>query len=320
MDPKQFFTASRLIIVAGKGGVGKTTVTAALASAAADEGLSVLAVEVEPDGALARCMNLAPSTYDGQPLRAGVYGRSITADQALRDYLHDHGLKRLGNRLFANGTLDVIATAAPGIEDILVLGKVKSLEKSGDVDLIVLDAPAAGHAITFLQSAAGLADAVSAGPISTQARDVLEMLGDPERCQVILVTLAEETPVNEAIQTAYALEERVGVSLGPVVVNGCYASVKLPAQPLHESPLHESPLQESTHAWTTDAGELAVLESARRFRCDRMALQESQLARLSSELALAQLRLPFVSGPAIGPTEVALLSSCLRSQINELVL
>ena len=82
-------------------------------------------------------------------------------------------------------------------------------------DLIVLDAPAAGHAITFLQSARGLLDAVRVGPINTQARDVLEMLTDPERCQVVLVTLPEETPVNELVETAYHLEDRVGVGLGP---------------------------------------------------------------------------------------------------------
>ena len=76
----------------------------------------------------------------------------------------------------------------------------------------MLDAPAAGHAITFLQSANGLLDAVDVGPINTQARDVVEMLSDPARTQVVLVTLPEETPVNELVETAFALEDRVGVS------------------------------------------------------------------------------------------------------------
>src|SRR5262249_59114837 len=87
---------------------------------------------------------------------------------------------------------------------------------------ILLDAPAAGHAITFLQSANGLVDAVSVGPIHTQARDVVDMLSDPKRTQVVLVTLPEETPANELVDTAYALEDRVGVSLGPVALNGLY--------------------------------------------------------------------------------------------------
>src|SRR5205807_6225031 len=94
--------------------------------------------------------------------------------------------------------------------------------RAGAADLILLDAPAAGHAITFLLAARALLDAVRVGPINTQAREVLELLTDAERCEVILVTLPEETPVNELIDTAFHLEDRVGVNLGPVVVNGLY--------------------------------------------------------------------------------------------------
>ena len=129
-------------------------------------------------------------------------------------------MSRISKRLASTGALDVVATAAPGIKDILILGKVKQLERAKAADLIVLDAPAAGHAITFLLAARALLDAVRVGPINTQAREVLDLLTDAERCQVMLVTLPEETPVNELIDTAYHLEDRVGVSLGPVVVNG----------------------------------------------------------------------------------------------------
>ena len=100
-----------------------------------------------------------------------------------------------------------------------MLGKVKALERAEAADLILIDAPAAGHAIQFLLSPAGLLDAVRVGPVRAQAEDVIELLSDPARCRVLLVTLPEETPVNELVDTAYALEDRVGVKLGPVVVN-----------------------------------------------------------------------------------------------------
>ncbi|MEZ5237723.1 MAG: hypothetical protein R2716_01790 [Microthrixaceae bacterium] len=103
-----------------------------------------------------------------------------------------------------------------------MLGKVKQLERTVDQDVILLDAPAAGHAISFLRSARGLADAVRSGPINAQATEVLDLLSDPRRCRVVLVTLPEETPVNELVETAFSLEEDVGVALGPVVVNGVY--------------------------------------------------------------------------------------------------
>src|SRR3546814_6349392 len=134
----------------------------------------------------------------GGPAGEGeVKARTITPDGALLDDPHDHGPARISKRLVSSGALDVVATAAPGIKDILILGKVKQLERSGVSDLLLLDAPAAGHAITFLQSARALLDTVRVGPINAQAREVLEMLTDHERCRLVPVTLPEEPPVQE---------------------------------------------------------------------------------------------------------------------------
>ena len=104
---------------------------------------------------------------------------AIAAPDALDEYLREHGFGRIATRLSKTGVIDVVGTAAPGIDDIVVLGKIKQLERSGDYDLIVVDGPAAGHAITFLTAASGLADSVRSGPIRTQADEVLEMLHDP---------------------------------------------------------------------------------------------------------------------------------------------
>src|SRR5205823_8247548 len=132
-------------------------------------------------------------------------------------------------------------------------------------DILLLDAPAAGHAITFLLSARGLLDAVRVGPIHAQARDVLNLLTDSKRCQVMLVTLPEETPVNELIDTAYHLEDRVGVSLGPVVVNGLYAAI---------AGLDVDAVQAADDASTTlRDGEAESLHAAADFRRHRLDLQ-----------------------------------------------
>jgi anion-transporting ArsA/GET3 family ATPase len=179
VDPARFLAASRLLIVAGKGGVGKTTVSAAVAAAAARQGLSVLLVEIEGKSGLAGLFGREPLGYDEIELAEGIRGRTLTPDEALLEYLREHGLSRISKRLVSSGALEIVATAAPGIRDILVLGKVRSLEQTEAADLIVLDAPAAGHAITFLLSARGLLDAVKVGPINAQAREALEMLTDP---------------------------------------------------------------------------------------------------------------------------------------------
>jgi anion-transporting ArsA/GET3 family ATPase len=287
VDPVQLFTASRLVIVAGKGGVGKTTVTAALALAASSRGLRTLIVEIDGKGQLASLFR-SPPLQPGviTPLTTLVEGVLITADTALLGYLEERGMGRLSDRLVRTGLLDVVATAAPGIDDLLVLGKVKQLERAATVDLILLDAPAAGHAINFLQSASGLLDAIGVGPINTQARDVTEMLSDPARSQVVLVTTPEETPVNELVETAFALEERIGVSLGPVVVNGIWAEVELP---------------EST---------IDVLNQAASFRRHRVALQQEQLHRLSDLLPLPQVHLPFLFTAQLTLDDARTLASC----------
>ena len=318
MDPAQFFAASRLVIVAGKGGVGKTTVSAALARAAARSGLSALIVEVEGKSGLANLFGREPLTYDevilsrggGREGAADVRGRMLTPDDALLEYLRDHGMSRISKRLVSSGALDVVATAAPGIKDILVLGKVKQLERAGKTDLLILDAPAAGHAITFLLSARALLDAVRVGPINSQARDVLDMLTDHERCQVMLVTLPEETPVNELVDTAYHLEDRVGVALGPVVVNGLYPEIRgLDADPTDAAGRAGSGLRN---------GEAASLAAAADFRLHRMDLQRSQVERLAAQLPLPQLKLPYLFNADLGPADLEVLATELLAGIGAL--
>jgi anion-transporting ArsA/GET3 family ATPase len=321
VDPEQFFAASRLVIVAGKGGVGKTTVSATLARAAALTGLSTLIVEVEGKSGLPAVFGQGELGYDEVVLAAGggpdgaadVRARTLTADAALVEYLRDHGLSRISRRLVSSGALDVVATAAPGIKDILLLGKVKQLVREGVADLVVLDAPAAGHAITFLQSARSLIDTVNVGPINAQARDVLSLLEDHRQCQVVLVTIPEETPVNEAVETAFSLEDRVGIGLGPIVVNGVYppieglvADAAAVAAAADEADVSLRP------------GEAVALASAARFRLDRTALQAEQVARLQAQLPLPQLRLPFLFSDEIGPAELDDLARVMLTEIDAL--
>ncbi len=318
MDPGRFFAASRLLIVAGKGGVGKTVVSATLARAAARVGLSTLVIEVEGKSGLSTMFGQAPLDYDEAVLSAGggpggegeIRARTLTPDEALLDYLRDHGLSRISKRLVSSGALDVVSTAAPGIKDILILGKVKQLERAGASDLMVLDAPAAGHAITFLQSARALLDTVRVGPINAQARDVLGMLHDHDRCRVVLVTLPEETPVKALVDTAFNLAARVGVGLGPVVVNGLYDEVPGLATP---------PAQAAEAAGTTlRKGEAVALAEAASFRADRTSLQVEQVGRLADALPLAQIRLPFVFTSEVGPAELDLLADRLLAQVESL--
>jgi anion-transporting ArsA/GET3 family ATPase len=331
MDISAFCSQSRVLIVAGKGGVGKTTMVAALARMGAHAGLSVLVVELEGRPGVATAFGRqAPLDYAGSVLEAAgaatvgeadevagttvpagtVRARTITPDDALLEYLADHGMGRVSRRLMSSGIIDLVAGAIPGIRDVLVLGKVKQIERSRIADLVLVDAPATGHTMTFLSSAGGLLDAARGGPIRTQAAEVVAMLSDPSRCQVALVTLPEEMPVNEVIEAAYQLEDKVGIVLGPVIVNGCY-------EPLEGLAVPASVAAQAAGV-SVDPELESALDRARQFRLTRQVLQEEQLARLAHELPLPQLRVPFVFAAAIGPRQLDVLTGSLAAGVEAL--
>jgi Mrp family chromosome partitioning ATPase len=331
MDPAHFFAASRVLIVAGKGGVGKTTICATLASAASRAGCSVLILRLTPGGSLPHLFDASEITASGTRLRAAsdtrgeITARLITPDEALLDYLADHGLQRITRRLVSSGAVEVVTTAAPGIRDLLVLGRVKQLEVARAADLIIVDAPAAGHAVSFLRAPAGLRDAVTAGPIATQATDVLEMLADPSRARVMLATLPEETPVNEVVETAFALEDEVGVQLGPVVVNG--------VAPLPEGSTGPESDGRGMDRSTLDglARELGLepdqapdrelldaMLGASAFRATWVDHQRTQIDRLGAELPLPLITLPLRFTTDLGPADLEVLTDALLSGIESL--
>lgn len=303
MDPGQFFTATRTLIVAGKGGVGKTTVAATLAIAAARSGVDTLLLEIEGKPGLPSLLGVdAGARADGSatPVAVGADAASlrvaaIAADAALVAYLEDHGLRAFGRTLARLHVLDTLATSTPGLRDLIVLGRIKQLAADDPARLLVVDAPASGHALSFLRSARGLAATVDAGPIRRQADEVDAMLTDPVRTQVVLVTLPEETPVEELIATAFALEDEIGVSLGPAVVNGlsphCGVPTRAPTDPGVEADLQRAA---ATAARWVDA---------------RCAAQRRRVERLGAELPLEQLHLPRLATTAIGRRHLDALAS-----------
>jgi arsenite-transporting ATPase len=294
-SPLQSLTATNVVIVAGKGGVGKTTVTAVIARAASRDGRRVLVVELDGKPTLDQLLD-----GEAQNGAGSIEVVHISAADALDEYLRDHGFARIAKRLNKTGVIDMVGTAAPGIDDVVVLGKVKSFERSQNYDLIVVDGPAAGHAITFLTSATGLANAVRSGPVRTQSDEVIELLTDVERCQVVLVTLPETTPVNEVVETAFALEDDVGIQLGPIVINGVDTGVPLPS------------INTAAAAWQDlDADVAAVLAEAAAFRRSRRAMERTEIERLSAELPLEQITLPAQLVAGLTATDVDRLTDHL---------
>jgi len=227
-------SAARLHVVTGKGGVGKTTVAAALALALASTGKRVLIVEVEGRQGLSQ-------TFDVPPLGTGevklvshhsggeLWGLSVDAKAALLEYLQMfYKLGRAGSALEKIGAIDFATTIAPGVRDVLLIGKVYEAAgrprggrggKGGGLhyDAVVLDAPPTGRAVRFLNVNAGVADVAKMGPIKSQADSITRMLRD-ERTLVHMVTLLEEMPVQESLDGLRDLAA-VGLHIGALVVN-----------------------------------------------------------------------------------------------------
>ena len=312
-DPSRLFTSSRLLVVAGKGGVGKTTVTAVLATAAADAGLRVLVVTLDGRPGLAALLGAsasAGSTYEGDLVargrgpskRGSIHLRTLSAGEALQDYLGTQGLARIAKRLVNTGVVDVVASAAPGIDDLLVLGKIKHLVglagPDGPHDLVIADGPAAGHAISFLRSPSAMATTIRGGPLRSQAIEIEAMLRDSSRSRVVLVTLPETTPVNELSETATTMTSEVGVSLAPVVVNGVDRASEVAA------------LVASGRMGEGDFAEAA------RFRATRCAVHAREVDRLTTLLGERPIELPHVATAGLNARDIERLARILSEQVS----
>lgn len=313
MDPGRFFASSRVLIVAGKGGTGKTALSAACATAAARLGLSVLLVEVGGRSAAAPMLGIDAVGYQEAAARPDLDGvdlkaRSIGPDEALVEWLGRHGFERIVKRMARSGLLEVVAAATPGIKDLLVLGRVRNLEEAGGADLIVVDAPASGQAVGLLRAPAAIAAAARSGVLHRQALAALDMLGDARRCRAMLVTVAEETPVNELIETALAVEDEVGVALAPVVVNAA----------LDEIAGLDADIDSAGAAAGLTADERADLRVAAGMRSARWARQEACAAELARRLPVPQLRLPRLPAAELGPPEIDRLADALTAGIDAL--
>ena len=212
--------ALKLVFVTGKGGVGKTTVAAALAQLAAENGRSVLACEVDANGDLAALFEAAPTDFVPREIAPGVASMSMDTEASLREYLKLHlripVVGRIGPLAKA---FDFVATAAPGVREILTVGKLCYEVRERHYDLVVVDAPASGHIIGQLAAPQAINSLVKVGLIRNQTDWMLDILSDAGQTGLIAVTTPEEMPVNETLELTARVKEETTVRLSAVVVN-----------------------------------------------------------------------------------------------------
>ena len=210
----------RLVFVSGKGGVGKTTVAAALALLASQHGKRTLVCEVDPKGDLAASYESSPTGFKPQELQPGLWAMSMNTEESLREYL------KLNLRIPVAGRIgplarafDFVATAAPGVKEILTVGKLCWEVREGHYDIVVCDASATGHIIGQLSAPQAINDLVQVGLVRQQTGWMLDILSDASLTGLCIVATPEEMPVLETMELAQRVKNETTVDLASIIVN-----------------------------------------------------------------------------------------------------
>jgi anion-transporting ArsA/GET3 family ATPase len=298
-----------LLFVTGKGGVGKTTLAAALGLLSAERGLRTIVVELGDQGRLPSLFGL-PGREPGveQPLGERLWSISIDPDRALLEWLQQLGGRVSGRVLASSGTFQYFAAAAPGARELVSMVKIWELtqgerwqHRAGGYDLVVIDAPATGNALGLLHSPQTFGAIARVGPIAGQSQKVRELLQDPARSGYLAVALPTEMAVTETLELQEGLERGLGRRLDAVLLNGL-----LPAR------FSAAELERISRVNGTELGRLAG--RAARTAHDRARFQHNQLARLRRR-PFEVVGVPFLFGAELDLNAVRRIVAHLRRRL-----
>ncbi|MGH3579905.1 MAG: ArsA family ATPase, partial [Mycobacterium sp.] len=192
----------------GKGGVGRTTVAAALASLAARHGKRTLVCQVDPQGSLADAFETGPLAFGHREVEHGLAAMAMDTEASLREYMRLNLriplVARLGPVAHA---FDFVATAAPGVREILTIGKLCYEVHENNWDLVVVDASPTGHIVSQLDAPRAINDLVKVGLVRQQSGWMTEILSDPDTTACVIVSTPEEMPANETVELAGRLRD-----------------------------------------------------------------------------------------------------------------
>ena len=295
-----------LIYVTGKGGVGKTTVAAAIGMAAAKAGKRTIVCEVAEQDRMSRAFSREGVGHEEESeLAENLWATSISPQRALEEWLGRQVGGRFVKTLTHSSAFQYFVAAAPGAKELITIAKIWEIaqlerwdKRSRTYDLVIVDAPASGHGIAMLRTPQTFGDIARVGPVRRQALKVRAMLSDPERTAYVAVALPEEMPVNETIELGARLEDAVGLGLDAVVVNGLYPERFKPAEVERLRAVPEEP---------------AVAAALAEY--DRARSQRTHLRRLRRAVDAHVYTLPYMFEVRLGATEWGYLGDQLARRI-----
>ena len=315
MATRESLLSRRLLIVTGKGGTGKTSVAAALALGAAQRGRRVLVAAVDPDARLGQLLGSGPAelVYEPARVRENVWVCHIEPFAALGEYLGlQLGSRRLIDPVLRQKAFRQFLMATPGWRELITLGKVWHLERMREgprprFDLIVVDAPATGHGLTFLDVPRVVASAVRAGPLHKHTEAVEELIEDPARTLLLPVALAEELPTRETAELVERAREKLGVALDRVIVN----AVHRPPYPPELGELEHALAKLAPDEPFGSIPRPSVLAACGATLRARARLNQRYVEQLSRSTGLPTTSLPYLETGLGGPEALAHLAEPL---------
>ena len=310
------FFNKRFVIVAGKGGVGKSTVCAALGLMAAKQGLRTIIAELDTREKVPLLFGKEPAGYETQEVHENLFSINIQPDPALREYgLMKLRYERIYRIVFENDAMKKLLKVIPGMKELFLLGKAFNLERERQRngqptwDLVIVDAPATGHGVSLLRLPQVILQVIQSGPMADEVRLMQRLLEDPDRTLINLVTLAEEMPVRETLDLQKQIDSILRIPKGFLLVNQVWPET------LPESSLH---LLETLKKENDDDSRVQKALECFDLFTKRRTLQEGYLKELSDKVDMPSIQLPYLFEPEFGFDQIERLSAHICDEENHI--
>jgi len=298
----------KLVFVTGKGGVGKSTVSLSLGLAAAARGKRTIVCEVSSQENASRVFRKGEVGFNEVEVAENLWAISIDPDESMREYLLlQLKVRAMRDLLVRSRLFNYLAAATPGLKELVTIGKIwelaqgdRKVKKGREYDLVIVDAPATGHGIGFLQTPRTFAGIARVGPIHSQAKELDRFITDHQTTGVAIVSIPEEMPVNESASLEETLRDEVGVAVDRVYMNAMY--------PERFDKTEASELERALDRANGPA-RAAINAGLSQYR--RALTQREQLQRLKKSVSSPVKTLPFIFKPRLNAPELERLAGAL---------